>query len=232
MTDLTVILAYYENPGMLNEQFKTFRALPQAIRDHLQLIVVDDGSPKHPAVAQKIGMPLQVYRVGVDIRWNQDACRNIGVHHATTEWVLMTDMDHLIPQATLDRIVSRKWSGEKVYKFSRVTAPHMTHYKPHPNSWLMTRLMFNRIGGYDERLAGWYGTDADFRRQVETIAQIIMLKEVLIRVPREVIPDASTTTYLRKQEEDRENLKRLRKQISKIPNARPMTLTFPYTRIA
>lgn len=232
MTEVTVVLAYYENAGMLDEQFKTFRALPQAIRDHLQLIVVDDGSPKHAAVPQKIGMPLQLYRVGVDVRWNQDACRNIGVHHATTEWVLMTDMDHLIPEATLARIVSRKWSGEKVYKFSRVTAPHMTHYKPHPNSWLMTQLMFNRIGGYDERFAGWYGTDADFQRQVQQFAQIIMLKEVLIRVPRDVIKDASTTTYLRKQNEDYENIKRIRKQREKIPGMRPKTLTFPYVRVA
>lgn len=232
MIDVTVVMAYYENPGMLDEQFRSFRALPQAIRDHLRLIVVDDGSPLHPAKPQSIGMPLQVYRVGVDVRWNQDACRNIGVHHATTEWVLMTDMDHLIPEATLARICAGKISGGTAYRFSRVSAPDMKPYKPHPNSWLMTRLMFNRIGGYDERFAGWYGTDADFRRQVERLADVVTLKEVLIRVPREVVPDASTTRYLRKQDEDYENIKRIRKQRDKLPDARPMTLTFPYVRVA
>lgn len=236
---LTVILAYYMNPGMLVKQYATFAALPATLRKSLKLIIVDDGSPSTPAFHREIGMPVEVYRVLVDVRWNQDACRNIGVHHATTEWVLMTDMDHLLPEQTLARVMGRQWQSETVYRFSRVTMeskghgpPVYTQYKPHPNSWLMTRLMFNRIGGYDERFAGWYGTDADFRRQVERLANIVTLKEVLIRVPRDVIPDASTTTYLRKQDADYENIKRIRKQIAKSHDLRPKTLSFPYSRVA
>jgi hypothetical protein len=31
----------------------------------------------------------------------------------------------------------------------------------------MTRAMYDRIGGYDEALAGNYGTDGDFARRAE-----------------------------------------------------------------
>ena len=88
-----------------------------------------------------------------------------------------------------------KLDERKVYRFSRVDAPDMTPYKPHPNSWVFTRGMFNRIGGYDERLSGFYGTDGEFGKRVErATAKVVLLDEVLIRYPREVIADASTTT--------------------------------------
>jgi hypothetical protein len=36
-----------------------------------------------------------------DIAWNQDACRNLAVSLARTEWVLLTDMDHVPTEALL-----------------------------------------------------------------------------------------------------------------------------------
>jgi hypothetical protein len=63
----------------------------------------------------------------------------------------------------------------------------------------MTRALYDRVGGYDERYAGVYGTDGAFKRGVEKNASaVIEIKEALIRVPREVIADASTTTLARK----------------------------------
>jgi hypothetical protein len=55
------------------------------------------------------------------------------------------------------------------------------------------------------RFAGYYGTDGDFKERVSwpMPAKIKMFKEHIIRVPRTVLADASTTTYLRKQPEDK-----------------------------
>jgi hypothetical protein len=231
MTPVTLALAYYENPTMLTVQFAAIRALPAALRDLLHVIVVDDGSPNHPALPEEIGCPLQMYRVGVDVRWNQDACRNIAVHHAETEWLLLTDMDHLAPEATWRPLLTRSYDASKVYRFARVTAPEMTPYKPHPNSWFLTRRMFERAGGYDETFAGLYGTDAPFRDQLRKVAEIVMLKEVLIRFPREHVADASTTTYLRKQPEDRDGIAAILKSRER-PDYQAKRLTFPYARVA
>jgi hypothetical protein len=178
-TRATLILPYYDNPRMLQDQYASIRALPAKLREHVQMIVVDDGSPRWPATPAEL----------------------------------------------------RDYDRDIAYRFSRVSAPEMEPYKFHPNSWWLTKRLYQKLGGYDERFAGWYGTDADFRDRMATAAkEIIQLKEVLIRVPRTFIPDASTTTYLRKQPEDRANIHRIRTERAK-EKWKPLNLTFPYHRV-
>jgi len=164
----------------------------------------------------------------VDIRWNQDACRNLGVDKAHTEWVLLTDMDHLVTVGLLQRVMYSTCDPKIAYRFSRVSAPNMEPYKLHPNSWFLTRKLYKRVGGYDERFAGYYGTDGDFRDRLDAKAALVQLKEYLIRVPREVIADASTTVYERKTDWDGDNIKRLKMERGKHP---PIRQNFPYERV-
>lgn len=234
---VTLIFPYYENAGMLARQLQHLAALPPGVKAHLHLVVVDDGSPDAPLGPQALTWMLAtglasaaLYRIKVDVRWNWIACRNLAASRAPTDWILMTDIDHLVPVETLQRIQEHKISDRKVYRFSRVDAPALTPYKPHPNSWLMTRKMFDAIGGYDERFSGFYGTDGEFRDRVRATAQeIVILPEVLIRVPREVIADASTTRYQRKQPEDREGVGRVRALIARDPKTHRGT--FPWEQI-
>lgn len=237
MRAITLILPYYLNRGMLEEQQRQWAALPADLQSQIHVIVVDDGSPIDPAASAwhpPAGFASsRLYRIGVDVRWNWLACRNLGVAEASTEWVLLTDIDHVVPEATWHALMTNPMSPRTVYRFSRVDAPDLTPYKPHPNSWCLTRKMFDRIGGYDERFSGYYGTDADFRDRVESKAEAVVLREdVLIRYPREVIADASTTTYGRKEEQDRANVKRIREARAIIRKWRPLRLTFPWERLA
>lgn len=211
MTPVTLIMAYYDNPLMLVEHYRFIRQMPDRLREHVNLIIVDDCSPTAPATPSDLdGAALQIYRLRKDVRWNQDACRNIGVKHAETNWVLMTDMDHMVSAAAWETVINRNWDARKAYTFTRVSAPDMTPYKPHPNSWFMHRDTFNAVGGYDERFAGLYGTDGDFQTRLRTRFPFKQIKEPLIRIPRTLIPDASTTSYLRKQPGDFEGIKKLR----------------------
>lgn len=233
MRDLTFICAYYQNPGMLKEHQRFWSEYPPALKARLHTIVVDDGSPSGPAreVFAPTGLASQrLFRTGVDRRWNWLFCRNLGVAQATTEWVLLTDIDHVLPVTTLGALVAADLDATSVYRLSRVDAPLLSLYKPHPNTWLMTRAMFDRIGGYDERFSGFYGSDSEFRERVHREARaVIMRPDVLIRYPREVISDASTTTYQRKEHEDAVNIPRIKAEREKIKNWQPLRLTFPYT---
>lgn len=239
MNVITLIMPFYINQGMLVEHIKLWSGFSVEVRDHMRVIVVDDCSPTGTAMdaltevtaRQANSVPLQVYRIGVDVRWNQDAARNIGAKHAETSWLLLTDIDHMVPERTWKAIMSRKLDPQKVYQFARVSAPKMDPYKPHPNSWLMTKEMYDRIGGYDERLAGFYGTDGDFRdRQRQQSGETIRLKEPIIRVPRSHIPDASTTTYLRKQPED-QGIRAIKDIRDAQPGWVPERYRFPYERL-
>lgn len=240
--DITICLAYYENPGMLEYQLGAFATMGAKVRKHLRVIVVDDGSPVHAASEHVpsayheggLGFDFKLYRMEVDVAWNQDACRNLAVLQAFSEWVLLTDIDHLVPEQTLIACISGDLDASCAYRFSRVTAPEMEPYKPHPNSWLLTRALYDRVGGYDERYAGIYGTDGMFMAGIAREAsRIVDLPEILIRCPREYIPDASTTTLTRKSPENSIRKRAKDVEIAKAVSeaSRPVRGRFPWKRV-
>ena len=228
----TLIMAYYCNPAMMERHYRLWAGLDEEVKQVLNIVIVDDGSPQElrvPLPPSGMSLPaISIYRMLVDIRWNQDACRNLGVDKSETPWLLLTDMDHMVTPKLLNRLLFQTCDPRIAYRFSRVSAPMLEPYKLHPNSWFMTRRLYNRVGGYDERFAGWYGTDGDFRDRVAEKAGIVQIKDYLIRVPREVVPDASTTTYSRKTDEDGENIKRIKKARGQ---SKPIRQNFPYEQV-
>lgn len=237
MRALTLILPYYLNGGMLEEHQRAWASFAPELRSCLHVIVVDDGSPTDPASAHVRPVDglgsFRLFRCTVDVRWNWLFCRNLGVSKATTDWVLLTDIDHLLLEETLRYLVeSDDLDPACVYRTSRVDAPDLTPYKPHPNTWVMTRQMFDRIGGYDERFSGFYGSDAEFRERVHASSKaVVMLSQALVRYPREVIPDASTTTYGRKEPQDKSGVRRIREERNKLGRWEPLRVTFPYESV-
>lgn len=238
----TLVLPYYDNPDALQAQLDMIRSWPADAIDRVEVIVVDDCSPRWPALdvlAPQIllgaqGQPLlQLYRIGVDVRWNWIACRNLAMAKATTQWRLMTDIDHLVPAATAERIGRGKLNDGKVYRFHRVDWPSMKpNPKTHPNTWLLTGEMFERADGYDERFSGFYGTDGMFRDRVTAAsAEVVILPEVVARIDRQILANASTTTYGRKEPQDREAVPRIRAEIAASGIKKNRRLSFPWERL-
>lgn len=218
-------MAYYENYSMLQKQIEMFSSYNADIKKYIEAVIVDDGSPTAPARFESDpGFPMSLYRMKKDIAWNQDACRNLAASQAKGDWLLMTDMDHMIPESTIRHAISGNLNPAYIYTFARVTAPEMEPYKPHPNSYLMTKVLYEKIGGYDERFAGYYGSDGDFSTRARLKCNgFEALPLPLIRVPRSYIPDASTTTLTRKTPEDREMIRQIKLQRANQPPLRGLT---------
>lgn len=219
---ITLVYPYYENPRMLAKQIEhwssMFRQAPC-----FQVTIVDDGSPT-PAANADFGVmryATALFRIEVDVRWNWLAARNLAMDNADG-WCLLTDMDHVVPWETLQSLVWGAHDPNIIYRFSRVEADG-TPVSPHPNSWFMTREMFWRIGGYDEALSGFYGTDGEYRRRAAATAPIRILTDRLVR--HEFYLDASTTRYARKQPEDRAVQALVS---SRGPDWKPRVLSFPW----
>jgi hypothetical protein len=272
--DLTYIAAFFENRGQLQEQQRFWRGYVDDLRAHFHAIVTDDASPKgkdaRPVWEAVDIASYRLYRAEKNRRWDWLYCRNLGVAKASTEWVLLTDIDHVLPEDSLRYILTADLDATAVYRTTRVDAVHplivsagdehcemcaaavrkyvkagaphgpmppyvaghvLTPYKQHPNTWLMTRTMFDRIGGYDERFSGFYGSDSEFRERVQkTASAVITLPAPLIRYPREVIPDASTVSYERKEKGvDDIHVPRIKAERDKIPNWKPLRLTIGHT---
>ena len=221
MRPLSVVVPYYRNPVMLDRQLTVWaHEWPDLIKRQVEIVIVDDASPESAwAVFQSraLGCDLsfQIVRVKHDRPWHQHGARNLGAHVATGRWLLMTDMDHVIPAAAIRAALSVP-RDDLSYFFRRVDAPagrwsstdcdlmaptldREGNPKPHVNSFLVTRKRYWMAGGYDEDYCGVYGTDSLFRKRLLDVAPRLTLDVPLIRVAREVIADASTVGLLRKE---------------------------------
>lgn len=231
---VTLIYPYYEAPQFFAEQLRRWRQMPAIGRlAYVSIIVVDDGSPNHPAdeVVQSVGLPvvpgLRVFRIHQDVPWNWLAARNIGAHEADHGWLLMTDMDHVVPPETLEAVIYGVHHTDTIYGFSRREHTGAAAM-PHANSFLLTREMYWTWGGYDEALSGHYGTNGDAYRRMAKVAKMAILTDVLER--HEFVGDSSTTQFARKLPSDAAAVKKL---VSMRGSGwRPKVLSFPYAEVA
>lgn len=211
---LSLVMPYYLNPEMLALQYGIWAQWPAAEKAQFEIIIVDDGSPI-PAidVPRPDGLPaLSIYRVLEDRPWHQHAARNLGAHVAKGPWLLLTDMDHVLTRTAAHSLYRRlgKLDAGTAYFLHRVEAdtgePTIGSNgapKPHPNSFVMTRDLYWRAGGYDEDYCGIYGTDGLFKARLFEEAKRGFLKHVpLVRYWRDILPDASTSTLPRKEGRD------------------------------
>jgi hypothetical protein len=238
---LTLVYAYYDNPNMYRRQVEEWNAYPERIKRQLSIIVTDDCSFKWPLrdITEKpSGIKMKRFQITEKKQWNWLACRNIGAYQAKSDWLLLTDMDHMVSVKSMGKLMDQLYNHHldknTVYLFTRVDAPNNTKYKPHNDSFLMTKKLYWKIGGYDEELSGNYGTSGRYRNRAFAVARgHYRLPIPLTRFPREIIPDASTTEFVRKGKgRDPNAIKRIESQkIRENRQSDILTLSFPYEEI-
>lgn len=233
---VSLCLAYYMNPGMLELQLKAIEALPDELRAQASIVVVDDGSPLHPAArvmrewTHGARLTMKCLRHTEDIPWNQDAARNLAVGFSFARWVIVTDMDHVPSEALWRKVMTSPLDDRYAFQPSRLRLPGPAPYKTHPNSYVMTTDTYWRAGGYDERFRGIYGTDGAFRRRLDDTSRVVQLKEPLILYPREVQSDASTTTLSRKSDAMHDAKKARDAEVKATGDLVPKHFLTPYER--
>lgn len=200
--EITIVFAYYDNPSMLEFQWQQIAGYSNAVRERIEVIVVDDASPITPAASLRRPKDLpqhRIYRIAKDIPWNQDAARNIGAHEAATPWLVLTDIDHVVPEETLRGLLDLEKDPAVFYTLGRRKFFSDDVREPHPNSYVMTRDMYWTIGGHDEDYAGIYGKDYLFRKRALKKTREVHLSHLrLARVGTSNIPDAGTRTITRR----------------------------------
>lgn len=219
MNRLTFVYPYYNSAGMLQIQLAHWSTIPEHHRAHLKFILIDDASPKAPALDvvkrnPNLDIDLELYRVLKDIPWNQHGARNLGAKMAPDGWLFMSDIDHTLSYEAIAYLLEQPLDPARFYTIQRLTAAkrndHSIYFelmlgkdgksKPHPNTFVVTREKFWESGGYDEDYCGTYGGDGPFMRSLEKVAARTHLPEIhLIRWPREVIPDASQPDEFRQK---------------------------------
>lgn len=233
--EIAIVMPYYDNPQMWAYQLEHFRGLDPKIARRVEVIVVDDASPHYPAasvIEGDVPLALSVFRIERDKPWNQDAARNIGVHEAQAPYVLVTDIDHIVPGATLEGLLALE-DPSRVFSLGR--GAHFSDAKvaSHVNSYFLSQDLYWTIGGYDEDFWGMYGTDKLFRNRVLKNHDIVLKADLSLElVTQGSIPDAKNKVFSRKPSILR-RLRGLSLRILKFLRLRksPRVLINPYIKV-
>lgn len=161
---VTIAMAVYGQPLMLEVWFDQLRKYPPSLLEHLELVIVDDhGDPpaEIPEDVQRL-LPCQLFRVLDDIHWNQPGARNLALEHIRTDLVLFVDPDMLFGVEMMKKMLDDAWELPR----GRVIRFCLRHREgpskgqidtSSPNTWFMHVADLTRIGGYDEDFCGAKG---------------------------------------------------------------------------
>lgn len=200
MKPVSVVLRFYNQPVMLLHQLRAINAYPGWVRELLHVVLVDDGSEDMTAldVTKVYGVPnlgsFRLYRTKVDVPWNQEFATNLGVSQVRTDWLIHLDLDHEMPPETAAELVSGDHDPRDCYVFPRVVAKRGTERMWAPGLFFMTKDLYDRAGGMDERFAGEYlPSDRDFCQRLERVMRrrVLLPHKLVIHDEDDGIPDAS-----------------------------------------
>jgi predicted glycosyltransferase involved in capsule biosynthesis len=131
-----------------------------------EIVIVDDNSDegKEPDITllKDLDVSVRVFRILDDIPWNVTGARNLGAKYARNKHLILADFDYIVSRELIANLQTLDYSDQKVlyWPLQRKYAAKKKRYKfarPHCNSFIINREMFNTMGGYDEDFAGGWG---------------------------------------------------------------------------
>lgn len=203
--ELTLCLLHYENVELLEINLANYAALAPGLREHLQFLVVDDGSSCVEEVRRvleraKQHLRIAAWHIEVDVPWNMPEANNLALKQTGTEWALRCDLDVVFEQKALEDLMFR-FAAEpgRLYDFQCILKhkdAREERIQPHPNIWLFRKADYFSVGGYDEYFSGHYGyEDIEFHERARK-----KLRRVRIPVPCTLLGDRRTARLDRRTE--------------------------------
>tara|TARA_R110002049_G_scaffold205648_1_gene376158 strand:+ start:168 stop:1547 length:1380 start_codon:yes stop_codon:yes gene_type:complete len=160
---LTYVVPFYiedhqKNP--LPELLAIYSAYSRDVLKHIHFVFVDDCSKVSVNLPDNCILNYTLLRITSDITWNQGGARNLGVQHAKSEHMILTDIDVVFPENLLARLIHYKLPNNSVFKFNTIV--NLKLRRPHENVFFITKSVFMRTNGVDEEFSGHYGYEDIF----------------------------------------------------------------------
>lgn len=157
MENLTIVAAYYNQPGIMREWWRVLKTYAEPER--IKLRFCDDHSKKHPLVippAIQRRFDVQAFRVLDDIHWNEMGARNLCMEHSHG-WVFMTDPDYLLNAENVRRLLTKDCRKKNFYHLQSREVDTGKALGMPENMVVLHTEDFWKVHGYDEGFAGGYG---------------------------------------------------------------------------
>jgi glycosyltransferase involved in cell wall biosynthesis len=180
---LSIVIAILNSHEIVRRQILHFEKM--AIPDGVEIVFVDDGST--PPITSDT--KLKNFRILYtnDFRpWTVELARNFGIKNSQGEYVLITDIDYIIPLSCIESALDLKEDKSSIRREFGVLDENgnftqdmavlkqwglqrdSVRMNPHPNNFIMRKSVFDKIGYFDEsRVNRPYpiGADAEFKRR-------------------------------------------------------------------
>ncbi len=164
---LSIVIPVLNSHEVLRRQLLHFSRM--GLTSDVEIIIVDDGSD--PRLTNTSDLPVHIHQTNDFRPWTWALARNAGARLAQGEYLLMFDVDHIIPAYAIRFL--REFTGKKV-QFVREfgvldEGGHLTQDRdvleqyglpkdkglaigPLPNNFAIRRDLFWELGGYREDL--------------------------------------------------------------------------------
>ena len=172
---VSIVTAILNSHEIVRRQILYYNSL--RLPDDVEVIFIDDGSKPPIQVFLATNFKLRLLYTNDFRDWTQPAARNFGVKAAIGEYIIVTDIDHILSRQLIDDVKEQKWD---VYRFRREFAvldergtftqdkailisyglpPERLETRglqvtPHTNSFAMRRQLYWDIGGVSEKHVG------------------------------------------------------------------------------
>ena len=225
---ISLVFPYYDNGTMYGEQVRVIRGYPAKVKDGMELVVVDDGSRRCALVPEDCGVRAVYGRVVEDVAWNIPGARNVGMGLSSGEWVILTDIDHVVSGEVMGRLMDGGYDEGTFYTFKRVR--NGSEIRAHPNTYFFKREMYEDVGGDDERTVRMYAIqEEEFRRRVESLYPVVELDLALENWSD--FGDAKVRTLVRRRGDDWRERRAYWQRRSQ-PGYKPLRGSFPWKLLA
>jgi hypothetical protein len=192
---------------------------------------------------------LEVYRTEVDKPWAREFCRNAMAKVASTPWLLMVDLDHVLPAESLRLLRGTPLPPKRWFRFRRIRVgkadetrkkdlanagvpddAEFAEVKPHVDSYLCRAKHFWKAGGYQELFVGVLGGGNEFLRRFEALYPVEVIPgDVFLHVyTLHVVNDASDWKCSRDTKPGKDLWRSLQKHGGQPPT---QWLTLPWSRV-
>lgn len=185
---VSIVIAVLESYVVLRWQLAHFENIIRELNaaDSVEVIIVDDGSNPPNSPNRCYDYKLLLVYSNDQRPWSQPCARNLGAAYALGDYLLMTDIDHIISKEALASVLAftgdkmmfpRQWGvllhgGEVTQDIDllvnyglcpRAIEKNRLRAGMHANTFAIRKIIYNALRGYDESFCGKYGgDDTDF----------------------------------------------------------------------
>lgn len=167
---ISVVIPILNSHEVVRRQIEYFKSLNLA--DDIEIIFMDDGSEPPLSFPDRGLKNFNIYATGDKRPWTENLARNKGAKIAKGEFLLMTDIDHILSREAIDAVY--RFTGDKM-TFPRFFAvldsegrivqdveillefgmnkewyrKYGLYAGHHGNTFAMRKTVFDELGGYD-----------------------------------------------------------------------------------